>query len=167
MSLAIFTLIHVLISLAGIGTGFAVVGGWLGGKHLPRWTAWFLATTALTSLTGFFFPFKGFTPPYAFAVLSLLVLAVAGYALYSRRLAGPWRKTYVICGVAALYLNFFVARAASTRPDGHGAGFWHYAGDCAAAFPRARPDGPPEVSHDERLRLAGPAGSGLHSRSDE
>jgi hypothetical protein len=108
MSLAIFTLIHVLISLAGIGTGFAVVGGWLGGKHLPRWTAWFLATTALTSLTGFFFPFKGFTPPYAFAVLSLLVLAVAGYALYSRRLAGRWRKTYVICGAAVLYLNFFV-----------------------------------------------------------
>jgi hypothetical protein len=108
MSLAIFTLIHVLISLAGIGTGFAVVGGWLGGKHLPRWTVWFLATTALTSLTGFFFPFKGFTPPYAFAVLSLLVLTVAGYALYSRRLAGSWRKTYVICGAAALYLNFFV-----------------------------------------------------------
>ena len=108
MSLAIFTLIHVLISLAGIGTGFAVVGGWLGGKHLPRWTAWFLATTALTSLTGFFFPFKGFTPPYAFAVLSLLVLAVAGYALYSRRLARPWWKTYVICGAAALYLNFIV-----------------------------------------------------------
>ena len=108
MNLAIFTLIHVLISLAGIGTGFAVVGGWLSGKHLPKWTAWFLATTALTSLTGFFFPFKGFTPPYAFAVLSLLVLALASYALYSRRLHGRWRNAYVICAATALYLNFFV-----------------------------------------------------------
>src|SRR4029434_5291893 len=108
MSLAIFTLIHVLISLAGIGTGFAVVGGWLGGKHLPRWTAWFLATTALTSLTGFFFPFKGFTPPYAFAVLSLIVLAIAAYSLYSRHLRGWWRKIYVLTATAALYLNFFV-----------------------------------------------------------
>lgn len=108
MGLAIFTLIHVLISLAGIGTGFAVVGGWLAGNHLRKWTAWFLVTTALTSLTGFFFPFKGFTPPYAFAILSLFVLAVAAYALYARRLAGRWRTAYLVCGAAALYLNFFV-----------------------------------------------------------
>lgn len=108
MDLAIFTLVHVLISLAGIGTGFAVVGGWLGGRNFPRWTAWFLATTALTSVTGCFFPFKGFTPPYAFAILSLLVLAVAAYALYARRLTGRWRNVYLVCGVAALYLNFFV-----------------------------------------------------------
>ncbi len=108
MSLAIFTLIHVLISLAGIATGFVVVGGWLGGKHHPRWTTWFLVTTVATSVTGFFFPFRGFTPPYAFAVLSLLLLAAAIYALYARRLAGPWRKTYVICAAASLYLNFFV-----------------------------------------------------------
>ena len=108
MGLAIFTLIHVLISLAGIGTGFAVAGGWLGGKHLPKWTAWFLVTTALTSITGFFFPFKGFTPPYAFAVLSLIVLAIAAYALYLRHLGGAWRKTYIITATAGLYLNFFV-----------------------------------------------------------
>jgi hypothetical protein len=108
MGLAIFTLIHVLISLAGIATGFVVVGAWLGGRHLPGWTKWFLFTTALTSITGFFFPFKVFTPPYAFAILSLTVLALAGYALYSRRLAGGWRKTCVICAAAALYLNFFV-----------------------------------------------------------
>lgn len=108
MGLEIFTLIHVLISLAGIGTGFIVVGGWLGGKHLPNWTKWFLATTGVTSVTGFFFPFRGFTPPYAFAILSLLLLAAAIYALYARRLAGPWRKPYVICAAASLYLNFFV-----------------------------------------------------------
>lgn len=108
MGLAIFTLIHVLISLAGIGTGFVVIGGWLAGNHLRKWTGWFLVTTALTSLTGFFFPFKGFTPPYAFAILSLLVLAVAAYALYARRLAGRWRTAYLVCGAAALYLNFFV-----------------------------------------------------------
>lgn len=108
MSLAIFTLIHVLLSLAGLVTGFIVVGGWLAGRHQPRWTAWFLATTIATSVTGFFFPFRGFTPPYAFGALSLLVLAVTLYALYARRLAGPWRKTYVISATIALYLNFFV-----------------------------------------------------------
>jgi hypothetical protein len=108
MGLALFTLIHVLISLAGIATGFVVVGGWLGGKHLPQWTTWFLATTVATSVTSFFFPFKGFTPPYAFAILSLLLLAVAIYALYGGRLLRSWRKTYVVTAAAALYLNFFV-----------------------------------------------------------
>lgn len=108
MGLAIFTLIHVLISLAGIATGFVVAGGWIGGRHYPGWTRWFLLTTALTSITGFFFPFRGFTPPYTFAILSLVVLALAGYALYSRQLASGWRKTYVISAAAALYLNFFV-----------------------------------------------------------
>jgi hypothetical protein len=108
MGLAIFTLIHVLISLAGIATGFVVAGAWLGTKHPAGWTKWFLATTVATSSTGFFFPFRGFTPPYAFAILSLLLLAAAIYALYARRLAGPWRKTYVIGATAALYLNFFV-----------------------------------------------------------
>lgn len=108
MGLALFTLIHVLISLAGIATGFVVVGGWLGGRHHRGWTAWFFITTVATSVTAFFFPFKGFTPPYAFAVLSLLLLAGAMYALYSRALAGGWRKTYLICATVALYLNFFV-----------------------------------------------------------
>jgi hypothetical protein len=108
MSLAIFTLIHVLISLAGIATGFVVVGAWLAGKHPPAWTKWFLITTVATSVTGFFFPFRGFTPPYAFAILSLVVLALAIYALSVRRLAGGWRKTYVISATAALYLNVFV-----------------------------------------------------------
>lgn len=108
MNLATFTLVHILISLAGITTGFIVVGEWLGGKHPRAWTNWFLATSAATSITGFFFPFKGFTPPYAFGILSLLVLGVAGYALYSARLAGGWRKIHVISATVALYLNFFV-----------------------------------------------------------
>jgi len=108
MSLAIFTLVHVLISLAGIATGFVVVGEWLGGKNPRGWTTWFLATNVATNVTGFFFPFHGFTPPYAFAILALIVLAVAIYALASRRLMGPWRKTYVIAGIVALFLNCFV-----------------------------------------------------------
>ena len=36
------------------------------------------------------------------------MLAVAIYARYSRRMAGGWRRTYVISSVLALYLNVFV-----------------------------------------------------------
>ncbi len=65
MTLDIFTLVHVVISLAGILAGLVVLGGWLARAHFRGLTAFFLATTALTSITGFFFPFKGFTPAYA------------------------------------------------------------------------------------------------------
>ncbi|HEY5895448.1 MAG TPA: hypothetical protein VIT91_19680 [Chthoniobacterales bacterium] len=108
MGLSIFTLVHILISLAGLVSGLVVLGGWLAGKSHGRWTAFFLATTVATSVTGFFFPFRGFTPAYAVGILSLVLLAVAIYALYVRKLAGKWSKGYLWTALIALYLNFFV-----------------------------------------------------------
>ncbi len=58
MELNIFTLIHVVISLAGILAGLVVRGGWLAARHFRGLTAFFLATTALTSVTGFSFRSK-------------------------------------------------------------------------------------------------------------
>ena len=108
MALEYFTLIHILISLAGIASGFGVVSGLLAAKLFPGWTAFFLVTTVATSVTGFFFPLRGFTPALAVGVISLLALAAASYALYARRLAGPWRSVFVISAVLSLYFNFFV-----------------------------------------------------------
>jgi len=109
LSLSAFTLLHVTISLAGIGSGFIVVLGLLNSKRLDGWTAIFLTTTVLTSVTGFMFPFEGFKPSYVLAALSLIVLAIALYARYGRHMAGAWRNTYVITAAIALYFNCFVA----------------------------------------------------------
>jgi len=106
--LAIFTLVHVAISLVGIVSGLVVLFGLINAKRLDGWTAIFLATTVATSVTGFMFPFRGFTPALGTGIVSMVVLAVALYARYARRLAGGWRKTYVISVVVALYLNVFV-----------------------------------------------------------
>ena len=108
MTLDVFTLVHILISLAGIVSGLVVVGGWLAGKSYAGWTIFFLATTVATSATGFFFPYRGFTPALAVGILSLLLLAVAIYALYMRKLAGTWQRIYLVTALTALYLNFFV-----------------------------------------------------------
>lgn len=108
MILHIYTIIHTLISLVGIFTGFVVLLGMLGGKRLDCWTKWFLITTVATSVTGFFFPFHGFTPAIGVGILSMVVLAVAIYARYSRRLDGAWRWIYVVTASVALYFNFFV-----------------------------------------------------------
>src|SRR6266545_1209513 len=100
-----FTTVHVVLSLVGIGSGLVVLFGLLAGKRLDRWTALFLATTVATSVTGFGFPFDHLLPSHKVGILSLLVLAVAIVALYVLRLAGVWRRVYVICATVALYLN--------------------------------------------------------------
>ena len=108
MSLQTYTLIHVLISLVGIGSGAVVMYGLLGGNPFRRWTALFLATTVLTSVTGFGFPFDHLLPSHKVAIISLVALAIAIVARYGLHLAGAWRRTYVISAAVALYLNVFV-----------------------------------------------------------
>jgi hypothetical protein len=103
-----FTLVHVVLSLIGILSGFVVVFGMLAGKRLGGCTALFLASTVATSVTGFFFPFHKFLPSHGVGIVSLVVLAIAIIALYAQHLAGAWRRTYVICAAMALYLNVFV-----------------------------------------------------------
>lgn len=53
MSVANFTLLHVVLSLIRIFAGFIVLFGMFFAKQLKNWTALFLATTVLTSVTGF------------------------------------------------------------------------------------------------------------------
>jgi hypothetical protein len=108
MVLTAFTAVHVVLSLVGILAGFVVVFGMLAAKRLDGWTALFLVTTAATSLTGFLFPFHKLLPPHEVGIVSVLVLALAAFARYGRQLEGGWRRTYVIAGVLALYLNVFV-----------------------------------------------------------
>jgi hypothetical protein len=108
MSVAAFTLLHVMISLLGIASGFLVVGGLLGSNRMPGLTAVFLITTIATSVTGFMFPFTAVGPPHIVGVISLVVLAFTLLALYVYRLAGRWRWIYVSTAIAALYLNTFV-----------------------------------------------------------
>jgi hypothetical protein len=103
-----YTLLHVLISLVGIGSGFVVILGLLSRKRLDGWTALFLASTVATSVTGFGFPFDHLLPSHVVGAISLVVLAIAIPARYAFHLAGAWRWIYVVGAVVALYLNVFV-----------------------------------------------------------
>jgi hypothetical protein len=103
-----FTLFHVALSLIGIVTGLVVVRGLIRNDPLNGWTLVFVVTTAATTLTGFLFPFKGFTPAIGTGIVSTLVLAATIPARYVFHLAGPWRRIYVIGAVISLYLNCFV-----------------------------------------------------------
>jgi len=109
MSTSTFTLVHVIIGLAGIATGFSVLYGLLTGKRLDGWTSIFLTTTVLTSVTGFMFPFEHLLPSHILGILSPIALTIAIVARYTFRLAGAWRGTYVVAAAIALYFNCFVA----------------------------------------------------------
>jgi hypothetical protein len=82
-----YTFVHVVLSLIGIAAGIIVFLGFIGDAPLPGLTALFLSTTVLTSATGFGFPFSKLLPSHIVGIISLVVLAIAIYALYGARLA--------------------------------------------------------------------------------
>ncbi|EWS53669.1 MULTISPECIES: hypothetical protein [unclassified Methylibium] len=106
-----YLLVHVLLSLVGIFSGLVVVGGLIAGVRFSRWVGLFLATTLLTSLTGFGFPFVALLPSHIVGALSLVVLLGALAAVYWKHLEGGWRRAFVVLSVVALYLNVFVLLA--------------------------------------------------------
>jgi hypothetical protein len=108
ISLSTYTAIHTILSLIGIAAGIIALFLMIGGRLSKGWTWLFLFTTILTSVTGFGFPVTGLMPSHIFGVISLVVLAIALYALYSKHLAGAWRWIYVVTAAIALYLNCFV-----------------------------------------------------------
>ena len=108
LSLENFTILHVIISLVAIVSGLVVLVGMLRASRLPGWTALFLATTILTSVTGFMFPISGVTPAIVLGLISIVILVIALAALYLKQLSGAWRWIYVTTALAALYFNVFV-----------------------------------------------------------
>ena len=74
---------------------------------LNGWTLWFLVTTVATTLTGFLFPFRGFTPAIGTGIVSTWCSRPR-----SRRATRSTRRSlariYVIGAVISLYLNCFV-----------------------------------------------------------
>lgn len=108
LSIPAFIALHVAISLIGIVTGLIALPALVKGRFLPRTHAIFLVMTLLTSLTGFLFPFRGFTPAIGVGIVSTLVLIVTLVALYGLRLSGRARVVHAVGATVALWLNLFV-----------------------------------------------------------
>src|SRR5262245_20751431 len=108
MSVETFTLVHTFVSLIAIGFGLAVAVGMTKGISKRVWDIHFLVLTALTTVTGFLFPFTGFLPSHAFGIMTLVALAIAIPAHFMIRLAGRWRPAYIVTALFVLYLNVFV-----------------------------------------------------------
>lgn len=113
--------IHTALSFIAIAAGVVVVFELLRAAATPFWTVLFLATSILTSVTGYLFPFSGILPSHIVGGIALLVLAVVLAARYAFGLAGPWRKVDALGMVASLYFLVFVlvAQAFAKIPSLH------------------------------------------------
>jgi hypothetical protein len=108
LSIPAFIALHVAISLIGIVSGLVALPAMARRHVLPKMQGLFLVTTLLTSLTGFLFPFRGFTPAIGVGILSTLVLIIAFAAFYGLGLRGRARGIYAVTATIALWLNLFV-----------------------------------------------------------
>lgn len=102
-----FTWFHTALSLVAIVAGLVVVRDLLASRTPPNWTAAFIATAVLTSVTGFGFT-APFGPSHVVAIISLVLLAGSIAALYGFHLAGPWRWIYAVAQTLAQYFLVFV-----------------------------------------------------------
>lgn len=108
LSLDLFTALHVAISFVGLAAGFVFLGALFAGVREEFATVLFLATTVLTSVTGFLFPASALLPSHVVGMISLVLLAIAIVARYGFHARGAARPAFVLTAVAALYLNVFV-----------------------------------------------------------
>lgn len=102
------TLFHVAVSLVAIAAGAGMTYHLLQGRRAEGWTLVYMASTVLTIVTSFFFPFNGFTPALGVASLCLLLLVPTLLARYRFAMAGRWRTIFVIGAIALFYFNSFV-----------------------------------------------------------
>lgn len=107
-SLQAFTVLHVVICIVELLSGIVVVLQLLAGRRSAL-TGLFMVTAALTTITGFLFPFHGITPGIVLGFVSLPLLLLAAISLYGGRVHGVWRTFYVLSVLAVLYLDAFVA----------------------------------------------------------
>ena len=108
LSLAAFTQLHTIISLIAIATGLIALVAFARGRWLGGIMQIFVWTTVATTVTGFLFPFNGFTPAIGTGIVSSVVLAVLLFALYQAKLQGGARTVFAVTATISLYLNLFV-----------------------------------------------------------
>lgn len=106
--LAALTIFHVILSLIAIIAGVALARGLISGQRSDRWTQIFMVTTAITVLTGFVFPYHGFTPGIGVGIVCVLVFIPTALARYRFQMGGLWRPVFIVGALALFYFNCLV-----------------------------------------------------------
>ncbi|WP_109808998.1 hypothetical protein [Sphingosinithalassobacter portus] len=106
--LVLTTIFHTALSIVALLIGIVAVGELFRAESRGRAQSVFIALAAVTSATGFVFPFHGVTPAIIIGVVALAILAMVQLACRRFALIGAWRWLYAAGLVASLYLLVFV-----------------------------------------------------------
>ncbi|WNL44086.1 hypothetical protein RKE25_11655 [Dyella sp. BiH032] len=107
-ALAWFTAFHTLLSLVAIVAGWLAIRELMVGRRRSAAITTFLVTAILTSVTGFLFPYHGFTPAIGVGIVAMIVL---GWTLAARRSfgrSGFWTAQFPLGVVISEYFLMFV-----------------------------------------------------------
>ncbi|HWX66595.1 MAG TPA: hypothetical protein VNZ27_09250 [Rhodanobacter sp.] len=106
-ALGLFTAFHTVVSVVAILAGIGAMRGLFLGRVRSAAMAAFLVSAIVTTVTGFMFPYHGFTPAIGVGVIALLVLAWALFAQRrTARSAGSGAQFAVAIVVSEYFLVF-------------------------------------------------------------
>ena len=107
-ALGLFTAFHTIVSVVAILVGIEAVRGLFHGRTRSAVMTAFLVVAIVTTVTGFMFPYHGFTPAIGVGIIALLVLA---WALFAQRRAARFTGSgaqFAVAIVVSEYLLVFV-----------------------------------------------------------
>lgn len=104
-ALGLFTAFHTVISLLAILAGIFAIRDLAAGRVQSPATTTFLVTAVITSVTGFMFPFHGFTPAIGVGIVATLVLV---WAFVARRAMARFAGRAIPYAVAIVVSEYFL-----------------------------------------------------------
>lgn len=107
-TLMLYTILHTAICLVGLAYGVPAI--WMLFRRFKGgmdWTVMFLVLAFLSTFTGFFFPFNGFTPALGTGLITSAIFGLM-YVAYRKGLVGKWRGIFAGCMVAQVFFLAFV-----------------------------------------------------------
>ena len=103
-----FTAFHTLVSLIAIAAGIGAIRGLRQASAQSTTMTVFLVTALVTSVTGFLFPYHGFTPAIGVGIVATLVLVWAFLARRSAARVGHGSAQFALAVVISEYFLVFV-----------------------------------------------------------
>jgi hypothetical protein len=112
MDITTLTLVHTGLSFLALAFGIVALRSYFSATP-ALWTNVFLVLDILVVVTGFFFPFKGFTPAFGTGIAASVILIAMLIGRFVFGLAGVWRKIYAVGLVANVFFLGLVTIAQS------------------------------------------------------
>lgn len=112
MDITTLTLFHTGVSFLALAFGIVAIRSYFAATP-SLWTNVFLVLDIIVVITGFMFPFKGFTPAIGTGIAASIILVLMLIGRFAFDLSGVWRKVYALGLVVNVFFLVLVTIAQS------------------------------------------------------